>query len=216
MTATDSKTSPSWVEPAVMAALVFMLAFCAHLRNDLWGDELSIWLDASSKSPALARPHNNVGSALVNSERYEEAIGPLKKALEADPWYLEPHYNLGVSYIKLRRFEDAIEPLERVLSINEYISGGHHGARYLPKYMVETHSNLGNVYNVLGKSGMAIEHYRKALEFNPADTSTRFNLAITLKREGRLDEAAEEFKEVLKYNPGDRGARANLMMLGGG
>src|SRR3984957_1344402 len=47
----------------------------------------------------------------------------------------------------------------------------------------------------------AIADYRKALELEPNDADTHYNLALTLKYKGDSRLAAEEFEEALRLKP---------------
>jgi tetratricopeptide (TPR) repeat protein len=104
---------------AIFTVLLIGLSVAAFQRNLVWSKPQLLWSDVVRKSPGEARPHNNLGSALVNSGRYDEAIPSLQFAIGADPRYVEPHYNLAFSYIKKGRFEQAVPELKEVLRINE-------------------------------------------------------------------------------------------------
>lgn len=45
------------------------------------------------------------------------------------------------------------------------------------------------------------ERFRRALEIFPAYSQARFNLAVVLEKEGKLDEAVEAYREFLKIDP---------------
>ncbi|HEX4381073.1 MAG TPA: tetratricopeptide repeat protein, partial [Candidatus Acidoferrum sp.] len=47
----------------------------------------------------------------------------------------------------------------------------------------------------------AIADYRKALELEPNDADTHYNLALTLKYRGESRQAAEEFEEAVRLKP---------------
>ncbi len=47
----------------------------------------------------------------------------------------------------------------------------------------------------------AIANYRKALELEPNDASTHYNLALTLKYKGEAKQAVEEFETALRLKP---------------
>src|SRR5581483_11645328 len=47
----------------------------------------------------------------------------------------------------------------------------------------------------------AVANYRKALELEPNDPSTHYNLALVLKNKGDAAEAIEEFEAALKLKP---------------
>lgn len=201
------------LEPLVMLILLLAVSTAAFERNLAWTTPEVLWSDVVRKSPGKARPHNNLGSALVASGRYDEAIPSLLLALAADPRYVEPHYNLAGSYIKTGRLDEAIPELKEVLRINEVLRRGHYGGRYEPRYDLKAHGDLGNIYNIKGMFEDAVVHYTEALELYPENTSVRFNLAVTYKRAGRLYEARAEFAKVLELDPTDSGALWNLRML---
>ena len=47
----------------------------------------------------------------------------------------------------------------------------------------------------------AISNYRKALELEPNDADTHYNLALTLKYKGEPQQAVEEFQTALRLKP---------------
>ena len=47
----------------------------------------------------------------------------------------------------------------------------------------------------------AIADYRKALELEPNDADTHYNLALALKYKGEFKQAAEEFEEAIRLKP---------------
>ena len=47
----------------------------------------------------------------------------------------------------------------------------------------------------------AIANYRKALELEPKDALTHYNLALALKYKGEARQAVDEFGEALRLNP---------------
>jgi tetratricopeptide (TPR) repeat protein len=187
-------------------------------KNLVWKDGHTLWSNVVTKSPRKARAYNNLGDALMRIGRYDDAIGVLRLAIEFEPMYVDPLLNLGISYIKKDRFDEAISELEKLLRINRVLKGGHYGALLITNYEwydFRAHSTLGNIYSEKGMLEAAVSHYTEALKLAPADTATRFNLAVTYKRMGMIDEARAEFEEVLKIDPSDREARSNLKMLGG-
>ena len=83
---------------------VALFAFFTFTRQQVWNDRVSLWRDASVKSPESPVTHINYGMALLDSGRYEHALNELQlgynlgsrgdgtlKALAAN--------NIGVLYI---------------------------------------------------------------------------------------------------------------------
>ena len=197
----------------ISTGLLIILSIIAFQRNHIWQNGIVFWSDVARKSPKRARPHNNLGHALIEEERYDDAMSALLFSIKADPWYIEPHYNLAICYIKKKLFNEAIPELEEALRINAILKKGHFGAHAVPRYEVQSHSNLGNIYNIKGMFDKAVFHYKEALQISPKDTSTRFNLAMTYEAIGMLKEAMVEFEEVLRIDPGDEGANRGMKRL---
>jgi tetratricopeptide (TPR) repeat protein len=70
---------------AVAVVPVLLLVPMTVARNEVWKDDLLLWQDSARKSPAKARPHYNLGVALVSQSRYGEAEMEFRRALEMDP-----------------------------------------------------------------------------------------------------------------------------------
>ncbi len=74
---------------------------------------------------------------LLQSEKYEEALEPLKRAISLQTNYFHAHNDLGVLYMKLNRLDEAVATLRQAIKIN--------GKIYIPQL------NLGIVLNRQGK-----------------------------------------------------------------
>ncbi len=78
---------------------------------------------------------------------------------------------------------------------------------------VTMYSNLGLVFDSLGKPDMAIASFQQAISMNPDDPDAYVNLGATLKDYRRLGEAEECFDKALKLKPDCTEAYFNLGML---
>lgn len=75
-----------------------------------WGKALSIHPDPVT--------YFNIGNALDDMKRYEEARTYYHKALELNPSYVEAHNNLAVTYINLNRLDKSVYHLKKTLSLD--------------------------------------------------------------------------------------------------
>jgi len=82
---------------ALLAVLV--LSLLTYQRNLLYRDEVSLWSDTVMKSPAKARPHNNLGHAYAMQGDWEEAIKEFRIAARLDPDYALAQKNLRDAYL---------------------------------------------------------------------------------------------------------------------
>ncbi|MFZ1935147.1 MAG: tetratricopeptide repeat protein [Thermoguttaceae bacterium] len=72
------------------------------------------------------------------------------------------------------------------------------------------HNNLGIALADRGRTGEAIEHYRKALDVNPDYVEAHNNLGIALADRGRIGEAIKHYRKALEIDPDYAKAYSNL------
>jgi len=82
---------------AAALAVIVMLSMSGLTwsRNRVWADDLSLWGDTVSKSPASARARLNYGAALMDAGRYAEAVAEFRDALARSD---RRHDNFGIGY----------------------------------------------------------------------------------------------------------------------
>jgi Tfp pilus assembly protein PilF len=64
-----------------------------------------------------------------------------------------------------------------------------------------------------GKTTAAVDEFLKAIELNPKNISSRFQLAAIYEREGRLDEAIYHYEKIVNVAPRNATAHNNLGVL---
>jgi len=185
----------SWAV-AISVVIILCLGTATYLRNRVWKDNISLWSDVVSKSFHNYRANINLGAALDNQGRTEEAIEHYLQALQLKPDYDKAHYNLGFALDNQGRTEEAIEHYLQALRIK-------------PDY-VEAHNNLGNALNNQGRTEEAIEHYLQALQLKPDYDKAHYNLGNALDNLGRTEEAIEHYLQALRINPDYDEAHNNL------
>ena len=82
------------------AMVVLVLCTFTYQRNQLYQDRLSLWSDTVLKSPAKARPHNNLGYAYALRGDWDQAIEEFRTAVRLDPDYLLAQQNLRKAYLR--------------------------------------------------------------------------------------------------------------------
>lgn len=71
----------------------------------------------------------------------------------------------------------------------------------------------GNLANSLGRLDEALVYYQRALDDDPLDLVTLYNLSDTLHRQGRLEESESSFRRLLELNPEDWGSHTQLAII---
>ena len=181
---------------AIALSLVGAL-FCVWTfeRNRVWADEITLYQDSAAKSPAKARPQNNLGAALSRQGRLAEAIEQYRAALMIKPGYADAHYNLGYALAKQGKLDDGITHFIEALRID-------------PKNL-KALNNLGVAEALRGNYPKAIDHFRAALKINPSDADVHNNLGFALRKQGDQDAALQHFTRALTIDPGHPDALNN-------
>jgi protein O-mannosyl-transferase len=185
----------SWLV-AISVIIILCLGAATYLRNITWQDNTNLWSDVVSKNFYNYRAHNNLGIALGEQGRTEEAVEHYLQALRIKPDHVEAHNNLGVALDKQGRTNEAIEHYLQALRIK-------------PDH-VETHNNLGVALVKQGRTNEAIEHYLQALRIKPDHVETHNNLGVALDKQGRTNEAIEHYLQALRIKPDYVEAHSNL------
>lgn len=82
------RTNRAWPTPVQwmgIGILTVLLIPPTLARNRIWNDDLLLWRDAVAKSPGKARPHYNLGVALLRDGQVEEAGESFRSAVSLDP-----------------------------------------------------------------------------------------------------------------------------------
>ena len=146
--------------------------------------------------PDYAEAHNNLGLALQELGRLDDALVHYHKAIEINPDYAGAHNNLGVVLQKLGRLDSALSNYQKAINIKvDY---------------TEVYYNQGNTLQDLGKFDEAVASYQMALSLRPDYAEANNNLGNTLRSLGKLDEAVASYNKAVDNNPDHAEAYYNL------
>jgi tetratricopeptide (TPR) repeat protein len=129
-----------------------------------------------------ALSYNNLGVALRDLGKTDEAIAEFKKAIELDPNDALPHDGLGVVLGGQGKTDEAIAEFKKAIELD-------------PKDAL-AHNGLGVALRGKGKADEAIAEYRKAIELDPDNASLYTDFARILKAQRKAVEANAEFKKA--------------------
>lgn len=191
----------SWqgqLQKLAFAAAVILVAVFSVLT---WGqchvykDVEALWRDTISKNPNAWIAHNNLGTALLDQGRFEEAVAHCSEALRINPNHAKIHCALGAALAGQGRFEEATRRFSEALRLEPN---------------AEAHNDLGSALNELGRFEEAISHFSQAIRLRPGFAEAHANLGLGLAKQGRLGEAVPHFSEALRIEPDFEGAHYNL------
>jgi tetratricopeptide (TPR) repeat protein len=154
-----------WAKGVLFLVIITLFGFWTFERNRVWNSRIALWGDSAAKSPAKARPHNNLGVALKDEGKLVEAAVHFKKTLALDPEFTEAYNNLGNVYIQLGKFGEATKSYRKSLQISPNNA--------------KVHMNLGNVLVKQWELEKALLHYGEALRLAPNDREAQLNFLST-------------------------------------
>jgi tetratricopeptide (TPR) repeat protein len=190
-------------------------------RNLVYQSTVSVWEDTVAKAPSNPRAHYDLGVALANCGRTEEAIAEYQKALEISPDHAKAHYSLGLALAARQRFGEAIIHYRQAVAVKPDFADAYYNlgialakcgrteeaiAEYetaleiSPDY-ADAHYNLGLALAGRKRFDEAIVHYRRAVTVKPDFAAAHCGLGIALAALGRLDDAIAEYQEAIKHKP---------------
>jgi tetratricopeptide (TPR) repeat protein len=108
----------------------------------------------------------NLGAALLASDRYQEALPHFEKAVKLRPFEAGGHLNLGGDFALIDRPRDAIVEYETAIPL---VSN--------PNMLIPAYNTLGRLYAEIGNYEKARASYQQALRINPDRTDAREGLA---------------------------------------
>jgi hypothetical protein len=130
---------------------------------------------------------SNLGLALQNAGRFEEAIAHYRNALALVPRHPEILYNLGNAFLALDRIIEALASYDEALAANPL----HVGARV----------NRGNTLLRFNRPADALASYDSALSLMPDHPQILTNRGHALRRLDRTQEALASLEAALEKSP---------------
>jgi Flp pilus assembly protein TadD len=161
---------------------------------------LSITLRRLGDKTKAAEALINMGNALGDQNRLEEAVAAFLQAWEVDPKNEHAPNNLGVMLNKLGRYGEAYDYLTKALAPDPRMPRAlaHWNGEELPggflRQLPSVHLNLGNALHGLGRIDEAIEAHRRALSINPEIVEGHNDIALALLLAGQYEEGWREFE----------------------
>jgi len=180
--------------------------------------------------PGSPMAHNNLGSALADQGKLDEAVAELRVALRLRPEFGFAHNNLGIALANQGKLEEAIAQFHAAIRLKSNDVKAHNNLGYalrdqgkLDEAIAEhrialrlrpdfgsAHNNLGLALANQGKLEEAVAEYRTAIRLKSDDFMAHNNLGLALANQGKLDEAIREYHEALRLKPDDADAYSNL------
>ena len=212
------------------AIIIPVLVVLTWKRVQYWENSITLFKHTLKHTSNNYNIHNNLGIALKEQGRTEEAIKHYLQALRSNPDYALAHYNLSNAYAEQGKAKKVLEACKQAIRIEPDYADAHYNLgvayggsgkykeaieafkqviRIDPDYL-QAHYNLGGVYAGLGKYRDAIEAFQQVIRIDPDYALVRNNLGIAYGALGKYKEATEAFQQAIRIDPDDADAYLSL------
>ena len=155
----------------------------------------SFWVRSANPATQLVRI-TELGSALLQQGKLDEAIGQYQEAIRLKPDYANAHNNLGIAFARKGQTDEAI--------------GQYREAIRLKPDHADAHNGLGVALHKEGQMDEAIRQLQEAIRLKPDHADAHYNLGVALYQQGRAAEAIRQFQGVIRLKPDHAEAHNNL------
>lgn len=149
-----------------------------------------------SAAEMRAVTETNLGAALQDEGRIDDAIAHYRRAIADRPSYAPAYSNLASALRKAGKNGEAKATYEQALKLQPEFAAAHF--------------NLANLLLDEGQITQAAAHFEQASREEPASADVHNNFGIALASEGRNDEAIREFQAAVAADPKSAKAYRNL------
>lgn len=195
----NSQRSRRW-SIAAFGAILPLLGVSTWMQTSHWQTSISLFEHAANVSTDNWLAHLNLGSALGEKGRHEEAISHLRRTIAIRPRLAMAYYDLGLELRDTGRIDAAIEAFQEAL--------------HLDPGNMDCVVAWGKTLSDLHRHDEALGMFRHAIETaNPPKASAYIGLALELADHGELDEALTCYQNGIRVLPDDPLLRVNMAGL---
>jgi protein O-mannosyl-transferase len=180
------------VVPAICVLVALTLA--TYRQIGYWRDSLTVWTHALQVTEHNFVAEDNMGVALVELNRVDEAYSFFVRAAQDEPNDPVARLNIGTYLYQHGHIAEAVQQYELAL---------HLGAE--PGLLAATYSNLGTAYSDLGNDAKSRYSFEQALRLNPNQAGAWQGMGLLSQKQGKLEEAITYFARSAELQPSAQG-----------
>jgi tetratricopeptide (TPR) repeat protein len=217
---TPMVTGPRAAEPTELQRQALDRATAAKNAGQL-DEALRLLQEILAENPTIAPAYLGIGDIHMARQDYGKAEPAYRRAARLSPRNFEAQYGHGLALHMLNRYEEAVRSLHRALTIRPESVGANlsmattylsmqdaRSALLFAQKAVEldpgngaARTNLGVIYELLGRNEESIDQFITAMELMPPSPPLMMNLINVLARERRYREVINTAENLLKLEP---------------
>ncbi|KAH8271524.1 hypothetical protein KR018_003180 [Drosophila ironensis] len=199
----QQRWSPSWRRLGQVALGVLLLShgLKTHERNWDWRTEYSLFMSGVHVNQRNAKLYNNVGHALENEGKFEEALLYFQQAVRIQTDDIGAHINVGRTLNHLKRYAEAEQAYVQAKALFPQAKPGvSYHARIAPNHL----NVFINLANLIAKNQTRLEEadhlYRQAISMRSDYVQAYINRGDILMKLNRTVQAQEVYEQALLYD----------------
>jgi tetratricopeptide (TPR) repeat protein len=172
---------------SIAGFILLTLAICARIQTNYWQNDEALFRRAIAVTQNNYIAYNNLGNALLQKNRTDEAIKCYKKATEISPGFKLAYINLGNLLIIKKSYDEAFEALQRAVMIDPTDAAAH--------------CKLGTLFYETDNSAAAEREYRLAMKLDPGYAPAYQGLGDIMADRSMLQAALENYHAAYRLKP---------------
>ena len=177
---------------AISTAAAVTLAACLFATErqvGFWQNSELLFKHALALTKNNAVAHLNLGVALEQDNRQQEALTEYRQAVESDAHRFQAHNNLANLLATIGSRDEALKEYQETLRLNPNAALAH--------------VNFGTLLVDMSRFDEAMREYSEAVRLAPEDPRPHYLMGKACLRQGQSAEAVKHFHDALQLAPSD-------------
>jgi arylsulfatase A-like enzyme/Tfp pilus assembly protein PilF len=163
-----------------------MLGFCLEEKGRA-KEAVAMLRVALDKEPGNVEAWNSLALAYARLGERDDALGALDRLLAIDPGYASAYVNRGSVHLEEKKFQDAENDFHKAIELDDKLA--------------EAWNGLGVASAGSGNDEQAVDSWKRAVELDPSQFDAMLNLALLLRKLGRVAEEAACLERFVRAAP---------------
>ena len=189
--AASHRASTTWLASAGTICLLG-LSLVTYRQIGFWSHNITLWAHAVAVTPPNFIAEDNLGGALIEAGRTDEAMIHFRRAAAIEPADPMSHLNLAAGEQRQGNLSQAISQFSQVIQATDDV-----------RLRATAFTDLGYCYRTLGDHTHARQSFQAATSLRPGTFRAWIGLGLTAHDSGDEMEAIRDYARSLSIQPWD-------------